>query len=62
MKKNILSKVRGELFLYIVLKFYYKFGSWMLQCFSLPFPIPYPIASFFFYTVSPFHLHLPHTC
>ena len=62
MKKNVLSKVRGESFLYIVLKFDYKFGSWMLQYFSHPFPIPYPIASFFFYIVSSFHLHLPRIC
>ena len=62
MKKTVLSKVRGELFLYIVHKLDYKFGSRLLQYFFLNFLIPNLIASFFFYIVSPFHLHLPCAC
>ena len=62
MKTTVLDKVRGELFLYIILKLDYKFGSRLLQYFSLNFLIPHPMASFFFYTVHPFHLHLPRAC
>ena len=61
MKKTVLGKVRGESFLYIVLRLDYKFGSRLLQCFSYNFPIDHLIVSFF-YTVSPPHLHLPHVC
>ena len=38
-KKIVIDKVRGETFLYITLKFNYKFDSQLLQCFSLDFPI-----------------------
>ena len=37
MKKIVLGKVRGESFLYIVLNLDYKFGSQLLQFFSLDF-------------------------
>ena len=62
MKKTVLGKVRRESFLYIVLRFNYKFGSRLLQCFFHNFPIDHLIVSSFFYTVSPPHLHLPHVC
>ena len=35
MKKTVIGKVRGESFLYIVLNLDYKFGSQLLQSFSL---------------------------
>ena len=38
-KKIVLSKVRGGLFLYIILKFNYKFDSQLLQYFSFDFLI-----------------------
>ena len=39
-KKIVIGTVQGEQFLYISLKFDYKFNSWLLQYFSLNFPIP----------------------
>ena len=52
LKKIVLDTVRGVQLLYISLKFDYKYNSWLLQCFSLR-------VSFPFYTIFPFHLHLP---
>ena len=40
LKKIVLCTVQGDQFLYISHKFDYKFGSWLLKCFSLNFSIP----------------------
>ena len=42
LEKIVLGIVRGDQFLYIPYKFDYKVGSWLLQCFSCDFSIPYP--------------------
>ena len=62
MKIIVLGKVQGYPFLYIILKFDYKFSSRLLQCFSLNFSIPSFSALSFFYTFFPFHLFTPHAC
>ena len=59
LKKIVLDTVRGVQLLYISLKFDYKYNSWLLQCFSLSFSIHLLRVSFPFYTIFPFHLHLP---
>ena len=41
LEKIVLDMVRGDQFLYIPYKFDYKVGSWLLQCFSRDFSIPY---------------------
>ena len=42
LKKNVLGNIRGAQLLYIVLRFDYKIGSWLLQYFPLVFLIPFP--------------------
>ena len=59
LKEIVLGAVRGDQFLYISLKFDYKYNSWLLQYFSLCFSIPILRVSLLFYTIFPFHLHLP---
>ena len=62
LKKIILNRIQEGMFLYIILKFGYKFSSRMLQCFFLFFSIPILVPSPSFYTVSPFDPYLPHAC
>ena len=40
LKEIVLGAVRGDQFLYISLKFDYKYNFWLPQCFSLSFSIP----------------------
>ena len=58
-KKIVLSKVRGDQFLYISHKFDYKFDSWLLQCFSLDFSSFCLRVFSLIYTTS-FFSHLPY--
>ena len=41
-KKITIDTIQGNVFLYIYLKFDYKFNFLLLQCFSLNFSIPFP--------------------
>ena len=41
LKKIVIGIVRGDQFLYISLKFDYKYNSGLLQCFSLSFSIAF---------------------
>ena len=61
LKKIVLGTVRGDQFLYISLKFDYKFGSWLLQCFSLDFLIPLSHCLFLLLYSLPLS-SLPSTC
>ena len=57
LKKIVFGTIQGDQFLYISLRFDYKFASWLLQCFSLDFSITCLIASFSFYTLLSFHFY-----
>ena len=49
LKKIVLSIVQGDQFLFISLKFDYKYSSGLLQCFSLSFlihPLSLPLSPF----------------
>ena len=67
LKKIVLGKVQGYLFLYICHRFDYTGLITQLvldaivfsMCFSRS---PCLVPSFFFYTLSHFHLHLPYAC
>ena len=59
LKKIVLSKVRGDLFLYISFRFDYKVISYCYSVFLLVSQSHFPIASLFFYTLFPFHLYPP---
>ena len=59
LKRIILGKVQGDMFLYISFKFDYRVSSYYCSVFLLVFRSPSPIASLFFYTLFPFHLYLP---
>ena len=64
LKNIVINTVWGDQFLYTSHKFDYKFGFWLLQCFSLDFSNPRSlslIAFFLFYTTFLFHLHPPRT-
>ena len=60
LKKIVFGTIWGDQFLYISLKFDYKYNSWLLQCFSLSFSIPSLRVSLLFYTLFPFHLYPSH--
>ena len=60
LKKIVLDTVWGDQFLYISLKFDYKYNSWLLQSFPFVSPSPSLIATSFFYTLFLFHLYPPH--
>ena len=45
-KKIILGIIRGDQLLYLSFRFDYKVSSRLLQCSSLPFPIPFPWSFF----------------
>ena len=47
LKKIVIGTVRRDQFLYTSHKFDYKFGSWLLQCFSFDFSIPFFLESSF---------------
>ena len=61
-KKIVIGRIRGGLFLYIALKFGYKFSSRMLQCFFLSYSITFLVLFPSFYTASPFDPYLPRAC
>ena len=61
-KKIVIGRIQGGLFLYIALKFGYKFSSIMLQCFFLSYSITFLVLFPSFYTASPFDPYLPRAC
>ena len=42
LKKVVHGEIRGDQFLYLYLKYDYKFISWLLQCFSFDFSSSFP--------------------
>ena len=60
LKKIVLGTVRGGQFLNISLKFDYKYNSWLLQCFSLSFLIPFYLLLFILSSsfISTLHMQL----